>query len=718
MINTTISKYKITRLIGQGGMATVYEAEHEMLGTKAAIKVLNPILSANDQIRERFRNEAKMMASLDHPNITKVIDFDEQPQQLSIIMEFLNGEDLNDMIKRKGALSENEILNIFTQTLSACQYAHEKGIVHRDIKPSNIFILPNGHVKILDFGIAKLFGQGNEMTQTGAQMGTPIYMSPEQVKADKSIDHRSDIYSLGVTMFYAINGKPPYNAETDSQFDIFTKIVYEPLPEFSVQSKFNALVLKACKKDRQDRFQSCEEWEVFINHEFISSLNDSFDSDLKKLEYLEDIIAKKNKYVEDLSESLGLEKIKAVMQFTFDAKYRESVSQEKREYLEKLVAEQQEIGKKIIAGITTVTDDKTSEVTKTENPRIDEADPEKVLELKEKKKLQNKLQKEDASFYSKRIKKNKVVIFTTLTLLLALLITTALVFLFQKKENVSSEHIISKKENDTLNQPITKTKNDWTELGLKGKVLSCTEIYFGAEARFGKIKKGEWNGEKHIYFFNINGNKNKEEYFSNQTGGLNLKEFYQYNNKGKIIERISFDNNGKLRNKETFKYDEKDTLIEDDFYDENGKLVLKSIYHYDPNANRIADNYSSNGNLCTKSVNQYDLKGNLLVEILYDSTGSTIAKDTYQYDKDDNLFVEIHYYSHHYFGDKLVKRINYKYSNGNNLIEEKFFDEKGSILGELTYKYEFDKYGNWIKQISFLDGKPSSITERILKYFE
>jgi serine/threonine-protein kinase len=274
MINTTISKYKITRLIGQGGMATVYEAEHEMLGTKAAIKVLNPILSANDQIRERFRNEAKMMASLDHPNITKVIDFDEQPQQLSIIMEFLNGEDLNDMIKRKGALSENEIQNIFTQTLSACQYAHEKGIVHRDIKPSNIFILPNGHVKILDFGIAKLFGQGNEMTQTGAQMGTPIYMSPEQVKADKSIDHRSDIYSLGVTMFYAINGKPPYNAETDSQFDIFTKIVYEPLPEFSVQSKFNELVLRACQKDRQDRFQSCEEFfaannsQTYINSDY------------------------------------------------------------------------------------------------------------------------------------------------------------------------------------------------------------------------------------------------------------------------------------------------------------------------------------------------------------------------------------------------------------------------------------------------------------------
>ena len=260
MINTTIGKYKIARLIGEGGMASVYEAEHEMLGTKVAIKVLNPILSANAQIKERFRNEAKLMASLDHPNITKVIDFDEQPQQLSIVMEYLNGEDLKQKIKRNCPLSEKEITDVFSQTLSAFQYAHEKGIVHRDIKPSNIFILPNNHVKILDFGIAKLFGQGNEMTQTGTQMGTPIYMSPEQVKAEKSIDHRSDIYSLGVTLFFAINGKPPYNSDTDSQFDIFTKIVYEVLPEFSIQSKFKEIVLKACQKNREDRFQSCSQW--------------------------------------------------------------------------------------------------------------------------------------------------------------------------------------------------------------------------------------------------------------------------------------------------------------------------------------------------------------------------------------------------------------------------------------------------------------------------
>ncbi len=265
MINTTIGKYKLTRLIGEGGMASVYEAEHEMLGTKVAVKVLNPILSANAQIRERFKNEAKMMASFNHPNITKIIDFDDQPHQLSIVMEFLEGEDLNEKIKRSGPLSQGSIQDVFVQTLSAFQYAHEKGVVHRDIKPSNIYVLPNGHVKILDFGIAKLFGQGNEMTQTGTQMGTPIYMSPEQVKADKSIDHRSDIYSLGVTMFYAITGKPPYNSDTDSQFDIFNKIVFEPLPELPDIGNLDDFVKKACQKDRDQRFQSCEEWIDLFN---------------------------------------------------------------------------------------------------------------------------------------------------------------------------------------------------------------------------------------------------------------------------------------------------------------------------------------------------------------------------------------------------------------------------------------------------------------------
>ena len=148
---------------------------------------------------------------------------------------------------------------LFEQTLSAFEYAHIKGIIHRDIKPSNIFILPDDTVKILDFGIAKLYGQSSEMTQTGTQMGTPIYMSPEQVKADKTIDYRTDIYSLGVTMYFALNGQAPYDSTKSSQFDIFNKIVYEPLPSITTGAMAE-LVNKACNKDRNLRFQSCQEW--------------------------------------------------------------------------------------------------------------------------------------------------------------------------------------------------------------------------------------------------------------------------------------------------------------------------------------------------------------------------------------------------------------------------------------------------------------------------
>jgi uncharacterized protein (TIGR02145 family) len=265
IIGSKILNYNILSLIGEGGMASVYLGEHERLGTKVAIKVLNPILSVNAQLRERFLNEARLMASLDHPNITKVIDFEDEGNLLCIIMEHLEGEDLSDKIKRDGALSIEQINNIYSQVLSGFNYAHNMGIVHRDIKPSNIFIKKDGIIKILDFGIAKLFGQGNEMTQTGTQMGTPVYMSPEQVKADKSIDHRSDIYSLGVTLYYACYGHSPYDSSTLSQFDILSKIVHEPLPEMQ-DHPFKNLILTACAKDRENRFQSCEEWIAGLNY--------------------------------------------------------------------------------------------------------------------------------------------------------------------------------------------------------------------------------------------------------------------------------------------------------------------------------------------------------------------------------------------------------------------------------------------------------------------
>ncbi len=257
MIGEKIQHYRITRLIGEGGMASVYEATHEKLQSKVAIKVLNPILTSNANIRARFENEARFMAGLNHMNITRVIDYEERPDLLAIILEYLEGEDLNVRIKREGAMPLTEVLTIFTQVLDAFEYAHNKSIVHRDVKPSNIYVEPSGTVKILDFGIAKLLGSKDDMTATGTQIGTPVYMSPEQVNTDKSLDHRSDIYSLGVTLFYMLNGKPPYDSTTTSSFQIYTKIVFEPLPELVKYPEIDKILKVATHKDPAQRYQSC-----------------------------------------------------------------------------------------------------------------------------------------------------------------------------------------------------------------------------------------------------------------------------------------------------------------------------------------------------------------------------------------------------------------------------------------------------------------------------
>lgn len=260
MIGEKIHNYKISRLIGEGGMASVYEAVHEKLQTKVAVKILNPMLAANKSIRQRFENEARFMASLTHPNITRVIDYEERPDLLAIIMEYLEGEDLGSRIKKTGAMPLDEVVKIFVQVLDAFYYAHQKGIVHRDVKPSNIFIEPNANVKILDFGIAKLVDSGEDMTMTGTQMGTPVYMSPEQVNTDKTIDHRSDIYSLGVTLYYLLRGEPPYDTTSTSSYQIYTKIVQEPLPDLAGFSEIDKIIKTATNKDRALRYQNCREF--------------------------------------------------------------------------------------------------------------------------------------------------------------------------------------------------------------------------------------------------------------------------------------------------------------------------------------------------------------------------------------------------------------------------------------------------------------------------
>jgi len=268
MINEQIGKYKLLKLIGEGGMASVYEAEHVKLGNKVAVKILDEVLVKKGNIKERFENEAKIMASLEHANIVRVIDYEETDTSLAIVMELIKGNSLTEYIKQKGALQPEEAIRLQKILLETFAYAHHNSIVHRDVKPSNIIIETdkNNNPKILDFGIAKLLQSDANLTSTGIQMGTPLYMSPEQVKDSKDIDHRTDIYSLGVVFYYMLSGKPPYDSSTMSNFDIFSKIVHEPMPKLEKYPKLNQIIQKATSKELNNRYQTCEEFIVNLEN--------------------------------------------------------------------------------------------------------------------------------------------------------------------------------------------------------------------------------------------------------------------------------------------------------------------------------------------------------------------------------------------------------------------------------------------------------------------
>jgi len=224
MIKRTVSSYTIIRLLGKGGMADVYYAENS-LKRPAAVKILHPSLSYQPDVKYRFENEAQIMVTLDHPNIRKVYDVGEINGQPAIIMEYLEGHTLSEALSLK--LLDSTILpDLFNQAVNGLYYAHQKGVVHRDIKPSNLFLTTEGQLKILDFGIAKA-EEASSLTLTGQTLGTILYMSPEQIQDPKRVDCHTDIYSLGVTFFHLITGKPPYDQTIESTFIIQSKIVHE-----------------------------------------------------------------------------------------------------------------------------------------------------------------------------------------------------------------------------------------------------------------------------------------------------------------------------------------------------------------------------------------------------------------------------------------------------------------------------------------------------------
>ncbi|MDP4116468.1 MAG: serine/threonine-protein kinase [Bacteroidota bacterium] len=259
---TKIRDYVIIDKIGEGGMGDVYLAK-DNLERKVAIKVLNPILAKDEHLVKRFKQEARAQSALSHPNIVTLYNYFVEDDKYCIAMEYAEGETLKSLIKRIGPIPEARSKNILKQILEGLNYAHSKGIIHRDIKPSNIIIDKNDNVKIMDFGIAKILGDRN-LTKTGTKLGTIFYMSPEQVLGHKDVDHRSDIYSLGVTFFEMLSGKLPFDSTDASDFILMQNITDGPIKDPRdyyphISEKTVNLLFEMLIKDRAQRIQECSE---------------------------------------------------------------------------------------------------------------------------------------------------------------------------------------------------------------------------------------------------------------------------------------------------------------------------------------------------------------------------------------------------------------------------------------------------------------------------
>lgn len=263
MIGKRFGDFEITEEIGKGGMGQVYKARQISLDRDVAIKILPSNLSEVEEFRERFDIEAKAVASLMHENILQMYSKGVTDDGIHYFaMEYVDGEDLADKIKRGVAFSEGEAINIAVQVCRGLEAAWRKNIIHRDIKPSNIMVAKNGTVKIADFGLAKSLDATKKLTQTNMYMGTVAYISPEQGEG-KPLDHRTDIYSLGIVLYQLLTGSVPFKADTPSS--VIFKHVYEapPSPRSinpAISPQAEAVVLKAIAKKPEDRFQNVVEF--------------------------------------------------------------------------------------------------------------------------------------------------------------------------------------------------------------------------------------------------------------------------------------------------------------------------------------------------------------------------------------------------------------------------------------------------------------------------
>src|SRR5881296_282465 len=269
MAERHIGKYVVKRELGRGGMGAVYLAEQTGLGREVAIKELIPSAAADPIALKRFLQEAQVMARTSHPNLVQVYDMEQIQGANYIVLEFVRGKSLRDWLNR-GAIPPPQVFAVMHGVLQALDYAHRHAIVHRDMKPENVLISDEGDVKVADFGIARLTddsaGPGSTATKTGTTVGTPQYMSPEQVASSK-VDGRSDLYSAGIMFYELVVGQPPFTAsDADGPFTLMAKHVQAPPKPPSVfrpglNAELEQVILKSLSKRPEERFQTGHEFD-------------------------------------------------------------------------------------------------------------------------------------------------------------------------------------------------------------------------------------------------------------------------------------------------------------------------------------------------------------------------------------------------------------------------------------------------------------------------